>query len=611
MEHETASGSAAGSSPSVGSAAGFSLLNDLPAGQSAEDLLGMRAAAAGIAKVVRASAAESPFAVAVDADWGMGKSTLLQMVKDDLDPPLAKGKGAGERPFRTVWFNAWTAEGDNALAGLIKSVLAELDPNIIRRTLGNVAKRKRLIGIAGISLTVLARFFGVSRLVDELWTRLYLDAESRNRLRKEIGGMLTEWVSKSPEHVNRCIVVFIDDLDRCSDDVVVKVCEAVKLYLDVRGLIFVLACDQSVLARGVQDRARGGPEEARSYLEKIIQVQYRLPAPDNKAIERLIDGYAETSRTPGVIEGEVRRTLTESCGRNPRRIKRIINSFILEYELSPGWKRTPLSSYHLLIAIVLQHLYTPFYDLVVRGQFDDPISEFLAYAELRQTLQEQRIPSAGGWQDAGAGARDQLMKALARYEVYPSKDEETDRNRVIGLLDEHLPEEFSALVGNRRFRALLTSMSEESREPFLKQLLFHPLVTESPEQLPSEEQEHVAVVISRRDRVRADEQGDVYGEVGGAGQYDSDRGVWAVGQRVREKARYAIVAVDGIVRRVYAIDPDGWHQDPSGKWEFRAVDDRECTAAEIRAAHAAGDLPFRPGDDCPTGGGGAYRPHWF
>ena len=123
--------------------------------------------------------------------------------------------------------------------------------------------------------------------------------------------------------------------------------------------------------------------------------------------------------------------------------------------------------------------------------------------------------------------------------------------------------------------------------------------------------ERVAVVISRRDRVRADEQGRSYGEVGGAGQYDSDRSVWPIGKHVRELARYAIVAVDGTVQRVYRIDPGGWHEVLPGKWEFNAVNGRECTAAEIDAAYAAGDLPLRPGDDCPTRAGGAYRPYWF
>ena len=121
----------------------------------------------------------------------------------------------------------------------------------------------------------------------------------------------------------------------------------------------------------------------------------------------------------------------------------------------------------------------------------------------------------------------------------------------------------------------------------------------------------VAGVISRRDRVHDDGQGRSYGEVGGNSQYDSDRQEWPVGKVVRGLARYWIVAVDGTVQRVYTIDPGSWKPASPGKWGFRAIGDRECTAAEVNAAYAVGDLPLRPGDACPTRAGGAYRPYWF
>ena len=59
------------------------------------------------------------------------------------------------------------------------------------------------------------------------------------------------------------------------------------------------------------------------------------------------------------------------------------------------------------------------------------------------------------------------------------------------------------------------------------------------------------------------------------------------------------------------IASGGWHEISPGYWGFRAIGDRVCTDTEIDAAYAAGDLPLRPGDDCPTRAGGAYRPHWL
>jgi hypothetical protein len=125
----------------------------------------------------------------------------------------------------------------------------------------------------------------------------------------------------------------------------------------------------------------------------------------------------------------------------------------------------------------------------------------------------------------------------------------------------------------------------------------------------------VVVVISRRDKVHADpdDPRGAYGEVGGGAQYDADRGAWGVGRTVRATATHAIVAVDGTVKRVYRLDPDGWYESETvpGKWEFTAVGDAPLDPEAVAAAVAAGELPYGIGADCPTRVGGAYRPEWF
>jgi hypothetical protein len=111
----------------------------------------------------------------------------------------------------------------------------------------------------------------------------------------------------------------------------------------------------------------------------------------------------------------------------------------------------------------------------------------------------------------------------------------------------------------------------------------------------------VAVVISRCARIyrNDDDVRRYYGEVGGPDQYDSDRGAWPIGKAIRELARYAIVAVDGTVQRIYRIDPARWEPALAGKWQFTAVGNRECAPEEIEAAYSAGDLPLRPWRQLP------------
>src|SRR5579871_6768619 len=62
----------------------YVLLNDQPLQSEDEDLLGTRDVAEGIASMLVASRSSSPFVLALDAGWGMGKSTLLRQIETRL-----------------------------------------------------------------------------------------------------------------------------------------------------------------------------------------------------------------------------------------------------------------------------------------------------------------------------------------------------------------------------------------------------------------------------------------------------------------------------------------------------------------------------------------------
>ena len=332
------------------------------------------------------------------------------------------------------------------------------------------------MGIAWLVFGAAARFFGVTRMVDELWSRLAVDAKSRNELRGVIHGMLSDWISATGvSDPDRALVVFIDDLDRCSDEVVVKICEAVKLYLDAPGLIFVIACDQSVLARGVASSARGGTGEGRSYLEKIIQVAYRMPPPDEEQIRKLIDGYARESGTDSLINKAVADILAEGTGRNPRRIKRIINSFVLEHRLDSAWRKRPLSSVLLVTAIVLQHLHAPFYELLVSEEAgENPIGEFLDYVRIREM---RGLPTDGNdpwWTIVRRSFNAHRLQA-PESPIGTEKLEER-----LKQLEGQLPESFVALAYNTAFIALLQGVEASGASDALRaQLARRPLATVS------------------------------------------------------------------------------------------------------------------------------------
>ena len=106
--------------------------------------------------------------------------------------------------------------------------------------------------------------------------------ESLDKFRAEFDEVMREYVSDEGY-----LVVFVDDLDRCLPEKAVEVLEAIKLFLDVEGCIFILAIDQAVVERGIQLRygelgeatEENGDDviDGSRYLEKIVQIPFVLP----------------------------------------------------------------------------------------------------------------------------------------------------------------------------------------------------------------------------------------------------------------------------------------------------------------------------------------------
>jgi len=271
-------------------------------------------------------------------------------------------------------------------------------------------------------------------------------------------------------------VVFIDDLDRCTDEVVIQVCEALKLYLDVPGLIFVLACDLSVLSRDVAESARGGIGEGRAYLEKIIQVTFKVPRPEDAKIRDLIDYYGKRSGTADLIDDLMKEILVEDADRNPRKIKRIINSFVLEYRLNRAWQKWPLDNWLLVTSILLQHVYTPFYDFLVSDtSSDDPIGDFLDYVTIRR-LASTPPPSHHPWWAVTHRAFREHGIPLPDWS--PGIGERMIRD--VEELESVFPKDFPVLARNNAFVTLLRSIgNKETRRALRAQLINRPMVTEA------------------------------------------------------------------------------------------------------------------------------------
>ncbi len=128
----------------------------------------------------------------------------------------------------------------------------------------------------------------------------------------------------------RRLFIFVDDLDRCLPEDAVAALEAIKLFLDLPGCVFVLGMDREVVEQGIRVRYKPLEEigfDARAYLDKIIQVPFNLPPLGADQVGIYLN------RLSGAIgQGAFkvcRDLISVAAPPNPRALKRVLNALLL------------------------------------------------------------------------------------------------------------------------------------------------------------------------------------------------------------------------------------------------------------------------------------------
>jgi len=355
----------------------FALLSDHPVDPD-EDMFEHRAIAESMAGFLLDARAVTPLTIGIQGGWGAGKSSLMRLLRRAIEDRAKEHRGR----VRVTWFNAWTAEGSSALTGLIRSVLDQLDPSVLRRIL----RRTRRSSWLATPFVVLASWLGLRALADDLWQRFRVDAAQRNRIRKEIQDAVTAWSDKNrPLDERRLLVVFIDDLDRCSTENIVQVLEAIRLYLDAPGLAFVIGYDPAIVSDALtRSKRTSSADLSRAYLEKIIQVDYVVPVPDTDQSRELARACAHASGVAHLLADEDLSLLVQRSERNPRRLKRFLNTFVLSHQLDDRSSRLRPDEH---IKMLLLRMYFPsLFRLILIEPEQDLLGQIIELARLRAAV---------------------------------------------------------------------------------------------------------------------------------------------------------------------------------------------------------------------------------
>jgi len=330
------------------------LASDRPLQSGDADPLNYADIAAGVSRFLRNPKTLPPLTVAVTGEWGSGKSSLMNLLREDL-------RRAG---FTTVWFNAWHHQkGEQLLASLFANIRAQAIPpwlsrsglefrwNLLRlRSLRHSLLLIMLLMLFSGSLAYLYADFGHFKqlLAAERWSQLKINTDSLKAMLPLFGGfgvLVTALISfftaingfgldpakliatvssgvaqrkpiepgaryefaKEFADVAKALapgrlVVFIDDLDRCSKENVLEVLECVNFLVSSGDCFIILGMArewvETCVGLGFKELAEehnyGADEKihrvefARKYLQKLINIEVPLPKMDAGGSLRLL-----------------------------------------------------------------------------------------------------------------------------------------------------------------------------------------------------------------------------------------------------------------------------------------------------------------------------------
>lgn len=347
-------------------------IHDLPIFEDSLDLFEVSPYIEALSDFIRESA--TPITIALQGGWGTGKTSFMNLINRQLKPVKQLGEKSNnsnfvpsnQAPVITVSFNTWQYTqfnleqnlGISFLSYIINKLTEELDENE-----GNFKKEagKAIKGIAKFGLNVILSQGGLQAVnFDGTDSESVTDpAKAIEILRKTLEDVvykLTEKYSVGDERAR--LVIFIDDLDRLKPAIAVNLLEVIKLFLDIEGCIFVLAVDNRVIEEGIAEVKQTSLTKTKSFLDKMIQVPFKIPVEIYNYKNFLTDNLGELSDNEELSD-ELQNLIQFSVGSNPRAMKRLINNFYLNNKVNTIIDKQTYSTKNdqcILIAIICMQL---------------------------------------------------------------------------------------------------------------------------------------------------------------------------------------------------------------------------------------------------------------
>ena len=317
---------------------------------------------------------EPRFTVGIYGDWGTGKTTLMEMIKKEIDRNYYQDNG--KVWIKTVWFDAWRYEKEqySAMIPLLRTIILSLKD--AKENTNNIKKKSVLGLLEQKSIKVLDAFVrntnlsvggglsgmttGASLNINEFMNDYksegsFMMGQERVRFYEHITDHIKAELQKirpskkdddmiasdkmmqnERDKIDFRLVIFIDDLDRCSPDRSMEILESIKTFFDIEGIIYVIGVDPKSINSIIRTKYGNDSKiDGMHYLQKIVQLSFHIPLWSSDNLVRIIQNSvnkAILSETDSQQILKYKELIIKATQSNPRDIKRFINSIILARE---------------------------------------------------------------------------------------------------------------------------------------------------------------------------------------------------------------------------------------------------------------------------------------
>lgn len=389
----------------------------------------------------------SPSTIGLYGDWGSGKSSLMKLVQKKIEEKYPKDEKKKDTvKTLCIEFNGWLFEGyedtKTSLCGAILDALAdkkrfskevtdyakELIKKIdINKILGKGVKYGLDLFLSGgigiltdLSLSSLLSTIKSNageiqaKDIEEILSML----KKNDKTRTEIKNFRNEFKDLLNKSKVENVVVFIDELDRCLPDTVLEVFEAMRLFLFVEGMSFVIGADERLIQYSIKSKYKEVPgnnlDIGKEYLEKVIQYPLYIPqltraevnqylaclllkqtlsdekfkeilgivytlTPDQDFSMDLISDKApdltENCKQEMALARQISSVLAPSINGNPRQCKRFLNTLYMRLKLAEA--RNVILDKNILAKLMLAEYFNPeFFKAVTKPENRELFKEF-------------------------------------------------------------------------------------------------------------------------------------------------------------------------------------------------------------------------------------------